>query len=70
MNQENDIATYQELIYVLKTLQSEIIRRNHDISTNKHFKTNKTIKWILRNYYWSEIWTDVWKYIWDYEICE
>ena len=44
MNQENDIATYQELTYVSKTLQSEIIRRNHDISTNKHFETDKIMK--------------------------
>ena len=44
MNQKNDIATYQELTYILKTLQSEIIRRNHDTSTNKHFEINKIMK--------------------------
>ena len=57
-------------MYISKMLQSEIIRRNHDTSTNEHFEINKIMKQILRNYYWSEIWIDVQKYIQDCEICE
>ena len=70
MNQENDIAIYQELTYISKILQSEIIRRNYNTSINKYFKTNEIMKQILRNYYWSEIWIDVQKYIQDCKICE
>ena len=44
MNQKNDIATYQKLMYISKMLQSEIIRRNHNTSINKHFETNKIMK--------------------------
>ena len=44
MNQKNNIATYQKLTYISKTLQSEIIRKNHEISTNKHFEINKIMK--------------------------
>ncbi|EEP79353.1 predicted protein [Uncinocarpus reesii 1704] len=52
---EDGMILYHELIYVPRKIRKEVMIQEHDTVTSGHFSIDKTIKKIIRMYYWSEM---------------
>ena len=57
------LLLFQELIYVSSATRKEMIQWYHDNVLTEHFRIDKIIELIFRNYYFSQIWQKVEKYI-------
>ena len=62
----------KENIYIPKNdeLRVEIIQLHHDILVAGHGGRWKTIKLVMRNYWWLEVTKDVGKYVDRYDMCQ
>ena len=49
--ERNEIIEYHELIYVLRNLRNKVMQQEHDAFISKHFKIDKTMRRLTKNYY-------------------
>ena len=49
------LLLFQELIYMSSATRKKIIKQHHNDVLTEHFKINKTVKLIFRNYYFSQM---------------
>ena len=49
------LLLFQELIYMSSATRKKIIKQYHDDALTEHFKINKTMKLIFRNYYFLQM---------------
>ena len=49
------LLLFQELIYVSSATRKKMIKWYHNDALTEHFKIDKTMKLIFRNYYFSQM---------------
>ena len=65
-----DIIFYhQGLLFVPKTIWTELISRHHDDPLVSHFRIKKTRKLLAQKDYWPTFCYDVEVYVKDYNVC-
>ena len=64
------LLLFQELIYVLSAIRTEIIQKHHDDTLTEHFEIDKTMKLISQNYYFSLMRQKMKKYIQQCKQCQ
>src|SRR6266536_1495121 len=47
------LLLFQKLIYMLSATRKKMIKQHHNDILTEHFKINKTVELIFRNYYFS-----------------
>ena len=49
------LLLFQELIYMSSATRKKVIKQHHNNALIEHFKIDKMMKLIFRNYYFSQI---------------
>ena len=66
---KDNILCWKNRIYVPKEMRQRIMKSEHDSKVAGHFRTEKTMELIMRNYYWPKIETDKRKYCNECDNC-
>jgi len=69
---ERDLVLKEEKMYVLKNeeLRLEVIQLYYNILIARHEDRWKTIKLVMRNYWWSEVTKNIGKYVDGCDLCQ
>ena len=67
---EGELVLKEGKVYVLKDeeLRAEVIRLHHDVLAVGHRERWKTVKLVMRNYWWPGVTRDVGKYVEGYDL--
>ena len=63
------VLHHQELLFVPKIIQTELITRSHNNPLARHFSINKTRKLIGKKYHWPSLGKDVETYVKGCDVC-
>ena len=53
------VLHYDGKLYILETLQADLLKRNQDDPLARHFGIKKTLEILIRKYYWPKMGSDV-----------
>jgi len=66
----DDILCWKKRIYVPKELRQRIMHSEHDSKVAGHFRRERTMELVIRNFYWPNMETDIRKYCNECDNCQ